>query len=98
MSSRSSLNQVDTTLASAGTGKTTTLVRLLSEAIDNGVEPDRILATTFTTKAAAELIERTRSYLIENGKLEAATQLLGARLGTINSICGRLVDEFAFEL
>jgi ATP-dependent exoDNAse (exonuclease V) beta subunit len=98
MSSSSSLNQVDTTLASAGTGKTTTLVRLLSEAIDNGVEPDQILATTFTTKAAAELIERTRSYLIENGKLEAATQLLGARLGTINSICGRLVDEFAFEL
>jgi ATP-dependent helicase/nuclease subunit A len=98
MTASASLNRVDTTLASAGTGKTTTLVHLLAEAIDSGVSPDQILGTTFTTKAADELVERARSHLISLGRLDEATQLLGARLGTINAVCGRLVSEFAFEL
>lgn len=94
----SPLNRVDTTLASAGTGKTTTLVGELTRFLDAGVAPDRILATTFTKKAAEELVERTRAHLIDQGRNEEAIALLGARMGTVNAVCGRLVEDFAFEL
>ncbi|WP_289016075.1 UvrD-helicase domain-containing protein [uncultured Methylobacterium sp.] len=94
----SSLNRVDTTLASAGTGKTTTLVGQLIRFLDAGIAPDRILATTFTKKAAEELIERTRAHLIARGRTEDAIALSGARMGTVNAVCGHLVEDFAFEL
>ncbi len=94
----SPLNRVDTTLASAGTGKTTTLVGQLTRFLDAGIAPDRILATTFTKKAAEELAERTRAHLIAQGRSEDAIALLGARMGTVNAVCGRLVEDFAFEL
>ena len=58
--SRLMTGRVDTTIASAGTGKTTKLVSLIAEDIKT-VEPERILATTFTVKAADELIERARA-------------------------------------
>ncbi|HEY8384233.1 MAG TPA: UvrD-helicase domain-containing protein [Microvirga sp.] len=92
------LNPVDTTLASAGTGKTTAVIAVLAEAIDGGTPPERILGTTFTVKAAHDLVERARQYLLDRGKVEEATRLLQARLGTINSVCGRLVGEFALDL
>jgi ATP-dependent helicase/nuclease subunit A len=38
--------------AGAGSGKTYTLIELISEAIENGTPPENILATTFTVKAA----------------------------------------------
>lgn len=94
----SPINRVDTTLASAGTGKTFTLVGTLARFLDEGVAPDRIVATTFTRKAADELMERARAHLIEADRGEDATALLGARIGTVNAVCGRLVEDFAFEL
>jgi ATP-dependent exoDNAse (exonuclease V) beta subunit len=94
----SPLNRVDTTLASAGTGKTTALVGQLARFLDAGIAPEHILATTFTKKAAEELVERTRAHLIAHGRSEDALALLGARMGTINAVCGRLVEDFAFEL
>nr|WP_191970293.1 UvrD-helicase domain-containing protein [Methylobacterium planeticum] len=89
---------MDTTLASAGTGKTTALVGRLAQFLDAGIAPDRILATTFTKKAAEELVERARAHLIAQGRGEDAIALLGARMGTVNAVCGRLVEDFAFEL
>ncbi|PJI55926.1 hypothetical protein CTI14_00825 [Methylobacterium radiotolerans] len=68
----SPLNRVDTTLASAGTGKTTTLVGQLARFLDAGIAPEHILATTFTKMAAEELVERTRAHLIEHGRSEDA--------------------------
>ncbi|WP_241546876.1 UvrD-helicase domain-containing protein [Thiohalobacter thiocyanaticus] len=44
--------------ASAGTGKTWLLVTRLVRLLLEGVEPGRILAVTFTRKAAAEMLER----------------------------------------
>lgn len=85
--------------ASAGTGKTTRLSMLLDEAIAAGtVEPERVLATTFTRQAAAELVERARSRLLESGRGDCAHRLLAARIGTVNSVCGAFVADFAFEL
>ena len=85
--------------ASAGTGKTYRLTTELDAAIASArATPDGIIATTFTTQAAAELIERARARLLQSGHSSAAEQLLAARIGTVNSVCGALVTEFAFEL
>lgn len=92
------MNRVDTTLASAGTGKTYSLVRTMTQAVADGADPARIVATTFTVKAAGELVERVREHLVAEGRVDAAIDLLGARMGTVNSVCGRLVAEFAMEL
>jgi ATP-dependent helicase/nuclease subunit A len=90
--------QVDTIIASAGTGKTFTLVERIRSAVEGGLAPERVLATTFTRKAAAELAGRIRSRLIEQGRADLAAAMLAARIGTVNSVCGSLVAEFAFEL
>ena len=88
---------IDLFIASAGTGKTTELVGKLQEAIDAGTDTKSILATTFTNKAAAELLERARSKLIGDGKSDQASGLLSARIGTVNSTFGRIVGEFALN-
>jgi len=90
--------RVDTIIASAGTGKTYTLVEDICSAIQNGLSPARLLATTFTKKAAAELAGRLRTALIKAGKPQSAAGLLSARIGTVNGVCGSLISEFAFEL
>lgn len=87
--------------ASAGSGKTHRLVDELEGAITrerDPVRPEAIVATTFTVKAAAELRERVRSRLLEKGQVEKAQRLGAARIGTVNSICGQLVTDFAFDL
>jgi len=91
-------NRVDSIIASAGTGKTYTLVERITAAVDDGLAPDRLLATTFTKKAAAELAGRIRSRLIQQGRPERAAAMLASRIGTVNSVCGSLIADFAFEL
>lgn len=41
--------------AGAGSGKTFTIIKLVAELIDNGVDPNRILLVTFTRDAAKEM-------------------------------------------
>ncbi len=84
--------------ASAGTGKTTRLAQLLSEAVQGQTRPEAILATTFTKQAAAELLNRARTRLLKDGRSAAAQTLLTARIGTVNAVCGSLVADFSFEL
>src|SRR4051794_13255779 len=45
-------------LAGPGTGKTTTLVEAIVRRVDEGTHPDRILALTFSRKAAEQLRDR----------------------------------------
>jgi superfamily I DNA/RNA helicase/RecB family exonuclease len=45
-------------LAGPGTGKTTTLVEAIVRRIDEGTHPDRVLALTFSRKAAEQLRDR----------------------------------------
>ena len=83
--------------AGAGTGKTWRLSTEYVNAAQSGASPARIIATTFTIKAAAELVERVRARLIQEGYAEAAQSALAGLVGTVNSVCGRLVSDFAID-
>lgn len=84
--------------AGAGAGKTSRLSGEILKSIKNGVPPENIVATTFTTKAADELIERVRLNLLESGDAESAARILDGYVGTMNSVFGRLLREFALEM
>ncbi len=83
--------------ASAGSGKTFKLAENLLDSVKKGTNPEDILATTFTIKAASELIERVRTELFKDCRADSAQRILDGYLGTVNSVCGRLLKEFAFE-
>lgn len=84
--------------AGAGSGKTHTLTHTLGALLEtNTVRPAGVIATTFTKKAATELRERVRLHLLESGRFDLANAMGQARIGTVNSICGGLVERFAFE-
>ena len=93
------MNSIEFISAGAGSGKTYKLTETLAQALESGTaRPHAILATTFTVKAATELRERARSWLLENGRIDLATAIGQARLGTVNSVCGQMLKRFCFEL
>jgi ATP-dependent exoDNAse (exonuclease V) beta subunit len=84
--------------AGAGSGKTHTLMLELSRLLSSGkVRPSGVIATTFTKKAATELRERVRHHLLADEKFVLANAMAQARIGTVNSVCGALLERFAFE-
>jgi ATP-dependent helicase/nuclease subunit A len=92
--------------ASAGTGKTRVLVERYVNLLRAGVEPDHILAVTFTRKAAAEMRQRIVDRLKEASRLSefdaARWRELKERLGdiavsTIDAFCLSLLREFPLE-
>lgn len=86
--------------AGAGSGKThrltDELVGLLKDK-ESGISPEGIVATTFTRKAAAELVERLRQSLFKEQKGREAEKLSAGLIGTVNGISGILLKQIAFE-
>ena len=85
--------------AGAGSGKTFRLANELEQILTgkDAAKPAGIIGTTFTNLAANELRERVRQRLNERGYSNIANQMELALLGTVNSVCGQLLNRFAFE-
>ena len=85
--------------AGAGSGKTYKIQEELGHLVAKGaINPERIVAVTFTEAAAAELLERIRAKLLSEGRLEDALRLDQAYISTIHGFGLRLLTEFAFDV
>jgi DNA helicase-2/ATP-dependent DNA helicase PcrA len=60
-------------IASAGTGKTSTIVGRIAYLFQNGIKPEEILLLTFTNKAANEMVERLSKFIPSAKNIEAGT-------------------------
>jgi ATP-dependent helicase/nuclease subunit A len=92
--------------ASAGTGKTRVLVERYVNLLLAGVEPERILAITFTRKAAAEMRQRIIARLREAARTSELSpgrwrdlrdRLADIAISTIDAFCLSLIREFPLE-
>ena len=81
-------------LAGAGSGKTKVLTSRIAYMVKNGINPKKILAVTFTNKAAKEMKERLSNILSED-------LVKYMWVGTFHSICGRIlrqdIDKYQFQ-
>jgi ATP-dependent helicase/nuclease subunit A len=90
--------KIDVVSASAGTGKTYRLTADLAEALlDGSARPEGVVAITYTVKAAGELESRIRARLLEAGRPDLAGRVRDGYIGTIHSVCQRLLREFSLE-
>ncbi|KXX67431.1 DNA helicase UvrD [Flammeovirga sp. SJP92] len=79
-------------IAGPGSGKTFTLVeRVIYLITVKGVDPENIVISTFTEKAAAELLTRISNRLLELG---VKANLQEMYIGTLHSIFLRLIEEY----
>ena len=84
--------------AGAGSGKTYRLTQEMAQLLTSGaVRPHGIIATTFTKRAAAELKERVRVKLLQEGMTREANALTNALIGTVHGLGVKLLRRFAYE-
>ncbi|MDO5581455.1 MAG: UvrD-helicase domain-containing protein [Planctomycetia bacterium] len=72
-------------LAGAGTGKTRVVTYRVARLIQSGIDPSRILAVTFTNKAAREMQERIGKKI---GRSESGKK---PEISTFHSLCVRIL-------
>ncbi len=92
--------------AGAGSGKTTVLVERIMHLLNQGVELRRIVAITFTRKAAAEMKERLREAIHQRPENDPRSmdkwralelEIETARVTTIDGFCASLLHENALR-
>ena len=105
---RTSLGESMIVEASAGTGKTSELVKRIVRVLASGAKVQGIVAVTFTHKAAGELKIRLRQELDEARTVvtdaaecsnleDALAHLEEASIGTIHSFCAQILRERPVE-
>ena len=77
-------------IAGPGSGKTRVLTHRIAYLIQQGTPPFKIMAVTFTNKAAKEMRERVEKLL--------SGELRGLTIGTFHSICARILRREAARL
>ena len=79
-------------IAGPGTGKTFTIVKKVTDLVKNhGLAPNRILITTFTKKAAAELNVRILSEFKKEG---IKTDLDDLKIGNFHSLANIFIEKY----
>ena len=76
-------------LAGPGSGKTLTITEKVMHLIGIGISPERILALTFSEKAAEEMQERLEKNIGYGS---------GITVSTFHSFCNNIIREFSFDL
>ncbi|GBR74613.1 ATP-dependent helicase/nuclease subunit A [Candidatus Termititenax aidoneus] len=81
--------------ANAGAGKTFTLIERITALLAAGTPAGKILAVTFTDKAAQEL--KTKLTAQAREKDLPYWEIESAYIGTFHSLCGRILRENCFQ-
>jgi len=81
-------------VAGAGTGKTLTMVERFAHLVGvHGCDADRILAVTFTNRAAADLRDRVTETLVDRKLVHDRAAMDVAWIGTFHGLCVRLLRD-----
>ena len=82
-------------IAGAGTGKTRTLSYRIAYLIDQGVLPFRMVAITFTNKAAREMLDRVSNILQNESDVPVSSLPL---ISTFHGFCYRFLKKEIFHM
>lgn len=89
-------------LAGAGTGKTRVVTHRIANLIRHGVKPERIVAVTFTRKAAGEMQERAMALLAprtaRGAKARGKRATPRPLISTFHSLCVKVLRRHATRL
>src|SRR5688500_9847670 len=86
-------------LAGAGTGKTRVVTHRIANLIRHGTRPERILAVTFTRKAAGEMQERAVALLPSGRKRNSGkAKLARPQISTFHALCVQVLRRHISRL
>jgi DNA helicase-2/ATP-dependent DNA helicase PcrA len=94
-------------LAGAGTGKTRVVTHRIANLIRHGTRPERILAVTFTRKAAGEMQERAMALLTTTGSSRGSSSRRSAakkplqqkpQISTFHALCVQILRRHIVHL
>lgn len=82
-------------VAGPGSGKTFVLVERFASLVESGIDPARILAITFTEKAATQIKDRVVRRFKDHQSIRRAVER--AQVSTIHGLCHSLLSEHSIR-